>query len=88
MTEIVLLKIIPNAKTNAIVGCMADGTVKIRLNAKPIEGRANEALIIFLCDRLGVSRSQISIITGVRSQRKRVQISGIHEKINWEKLSH
>jgi uncharacterized protein (TIGR00251 family) len=87
MREIVNLKVITNANTNAIVGCMADGTVKVRLKAKPIQGQANEVLIKFLCKKLEISESQISIVAGFRSRRKKVLISGMRENINWEKLS-
>ena len=86
MTEIISLKIITNAKTNSIVGWMADGTIKIRLKAKPIEGQANEALLIVLREKLKISRSQINIVAGVRSRRKKVQITGLSERINWDNL--
>ena len=87
MTELISLKIITNAKTNAIVGRMADGTLKIRLKAKPIEGQANEALLTFISEKLEISRSQIKIVAGVRSRMKKIEISGVHEKINWTKFS-
>lgn len=70
------VKVIPRAKRDEIVGVENDA-VKIRLNAPPVEGRANQALVKFLARTLGVSRSQIEIVGGATSRHKRVRVSGV-----------
>ena len=51
--------------------------IKVRLTAPPVDGAANEELVRFLAERLGVLRSAISIAAGDTSRRKRVIIEGV-----------
>lgn len=70
------IKVVPRASKNQIVGIEGDA-LKIRLNAPPVEGRANDALIQFLAEMLGVARTQIEIIAGHAARRKIVRVRGI-----------
>lgn len=70
------VKAIPRARRNEIVGVEGDA-LKIRLQAPPVEGKANEALIAFLAETLGVRRAQIEIITGQTARRKIVRVRGV-----------
>jgi uncharacterized protein (TIGR00251 family) len=58
----------------------------IRLAAPPIEGAANEALVSFLADALGVPRRGITIVSGKKSRDKRVRIDGLDEATARERL--
>jgi uncharacterized protein (TIGR00251 family) len=49
----------------------------VRLAAPPVEGAANKALIAFLAEAFGVSKSAVRVESGERSRRKRVRISGL-----------
>ena len=51
--------------------------VKVRVAAAPVDGAANEELVRFLAERLGVPRSAIAIAAGDTSRRKRVLIEGV-----------
>ena len=70
------VRVVPRASRNEIVGIHGDA-LKIRLTAPPVEGRANEALIAFLAQRLGVRKSQVEIVVGVTSRRKMIRVSGL-----------
>ncbi|GIL15852.1 MAG: hypothetical protein BroJett039_10250 [Chloroflexota bacterium] len=70
------VRVTPRAKRDEISG-VADDAVKIRLNAPPVEGRANEALIKFLADRLDIPRGQVEIVRGETSRRKVVRVRGV-----------
>ncbi len=70
------VKVLPRAGKNALVGWEGD-VVKIRLNAPPVEGKANDALVRFLAETLWVSRAQIEIVTGHASRRKVVRVRGV-----------
>ena len=50
------LQITPNARKTEVIGVL-DDTLKLKLQAQPIEGKANEALVNFLAKTLGVPRS-------------------------------
>ena len=53
--------------------------IKVRIAARAVDGKANEALIEFLAEYFGVSRRSITILSGMRSRRKRVTIEGVAE---------
>ena len=67
----------PGAANNAIVGWDSDGALRIRLTAPPIDGRANQALIAFLADRLGIRKSAISLIRGDTARLKTVEVADL-----------
>jgi uncharacterized protein (TIGR00251 family) len=65
----------PGAKASRVVG-LHDERLKIQLQAPPLENRANEALVAWLAEQLGVSRKQIDLLTGQTSRQKRVLVRG------------
>lgn len=67
------VQIQPNAKQGGVVGVF-DDALKLRLQAQPIEGKANAALVTFLAQALGVPRSAVSITHGLTSKRKLVLV--------------
>jgi len=75
------VRVQPGAKKTAIVGIYGEGAnaaVKIAVQAAPIEGRANEALIAFLAERLGLARSAVSIAHGESGRSKLVTLRGMN----------
>lgn len=64
----------PNAKQNEVVGVL-DDALKIRLQAQPIEGKANEALVRYLSGLLDVPKSLVSIAHGHTSKRKLIDVA-------------
>ena len=66
----------PGAKKTEVQG-EHDGRLKIRLAAPPVEGKANDALILWLSKTLGLNRSGIELLAGDLSRLKRVRVSGI-----------
>lgn len=63
----------PKASRDEISGLHGD-SVKIRIAAPPIEGRANAALVKFLAKTFGVAKRDVSIISGELGREKRVRI--------------
>ena len=70
------VRVVPRASKNEISGRHGEA-VKIRLTAPPVEGAANEALISFLSEILGVRKSQIEILSGHASRDKIVCVVGL-----------
>lgn len=77
MTAVIEIKVIANARRNEVSGRMADGKIKVRINQKPVAGKANQAIVEFLSEKLSVPKTAIQIITGDRSKIKRIQIDGM-----------
>lgn len=48
--------------------------LKVRLQARAVDGAANEALIEFLAVHFRVPRRNVRIVSGLRSRQKRVEI--------------
>jgi uncharacterized protein (TIGR00251 family) len=67
------VQITPNAKKTEVIGVL-DDALKLKLQAQPIEGKANEALIRYLAATLSVPRSAVSITHGQTSKRKLIEI--------------
>jgi uncharacterized protein len=68
------VQIQPNAKKTEVVGVL-DDALKLKLQAQPIEGKANEALIRYLAEVLSVPRSAITITHGLSNKRKLVEVA-------------
>ena len=66
----------PGAKTTEIVGVHGDA-LKIRVQAPPIDGRANDELIRFLASVLEVTRSRIKLVKGDSSRKKSFVVLGV-----------
>lgn len=82
------VKVVPRASKNEIVGIGADGTLRVRVTAPPVEGAANEAVIELLADALGLPKSNIDIVAGLSSTQKLVSIIGIDPLAVDERLRH
>jgi uncharacterized protein len=66
----------PRASRTEIVG--VHGTaLKVRLHSPPVDGAANEELIIFLAKMLGVSKRAVRIVAGQSSRGKTVEVEGV-----------
>ncbi|MBE6376368.1 MAG: DUF167 domain-containing protein [Lentisphaerae bacterium] len=69
------LRVHPGAKRSAVNGTFGD-SLKVDLQAPPVDGKANAALLKFLADKLGLPKSAVSLKSGESSRDKVVIISG------------
>ncbi len=85
----ITVRITPRTSKNEIFAILDDGTVKIRLTAPPIDGRANEALIKFLSEVLELPSYQIEIVGGQTGHDKLISIIGMtSESVQQKILQH
>lgn len=80
------VRVTPRSSRNEIFGVLNDGTVKIHLTAPPVEGQANEALLKFLSEVLGVPVSRLDIVAGKTGRDKLVSVldmdaEAVHKRI-------
>ena len=68
------LRIQPRAAHDEIAGPLGN-TLKIRLTAPPVDGKANAQLRKFLSEQCGVAKSQVTVLSGDTSREKRVRIA-------------
>lgn len=78
------VKVIPGASFNAVVG-WENEELKVRLNAAPEKGKANDALIAFLAKLWKLPKSAFSIEAGKTSRHKKLLIHGVSSEqvLHW-----
>lgn len=64
----------PNARESKITKRLDDDTLVVSLAAPAKEGKANEALVAFLADAYGVSKSRVRLVRGLTTRIKHVEI--------------
>ncbi len=75
----------PHASRAQIAG-FADGVLKVKVTAPPVEGAANAACIALLAKKLGLRKSEIAIAAGERGRKKTIVVSGIDKALLEKKL--
>jgi len=66
----------PHASRAEIAG-IAEGMLKVKVTAPPVEGAANDACILLLSKKLGLRKSQIKITAGAKGRKKTILVSDI-----------
>jgi uncharacterized protein len=79
------VKVVPRSSKTAVVGVLG-GMLKVKLAAAPEKGKANESLVEFLADTLGVKRNAVTITSGHTSPIKTIQITGVSSESILDKL--
>mgnify|MGYP003456958137 CR=1 FL=1 len=67
------MQVMPNAKKTEVIGVL-DDALKLKLQAQPIEGKANEALVRYLAETLSVPRSAVTVTHGQTNKRKLIEV--------------
>ena len=70
------VRVQPRAARTEIAGAHG-GALRVRLQAPPVDGAANEALVAFLAEELGVGRRHVRIVAGAASRTKTVEIDDL-----------
>lgn len=73
---ILAVKVQPRASATALAGTDPEW-LRIRLQAPPVDGKANKALLVYLAKTLGVPKRSLTLMSGETSRLKRVGIAGV-----------
>lgn len=73
---VLLIAAQPNGKRSEILG-EHGGYLKVRVASPPVDGAANEALIGFLADILGLKQRHVTLISGTTNRKKVFLIHGV-----------
>ncbi len=68
----------PRASRTEVAG-RAEGWLRVRVAAPPVDGAANDELVRFLARMLGVPRSAVAVTAGAAGRRKTVVVRGVAE---------
>ncbi len=56
---------------------MHGDSVKIRIAAPPVDNAANQALIEFMAERLGIAKRRVRVVSGATSRKKVLEIDDV-----------
>jgi len=70
------LRVSPGSRKTELAGRHGDGW-KVRVSAPPEDGRANDAVLELLAERVGLPRRALTIVSGQKSRDKVVEMTGI-----------
>ena len=69
------VRVIPRAGRTGLAGTRG-GALLVRVAAAPVDGAANDALLVTLAEALQVPRRALTLVSGDRSRSKRIRVAG------------
>jgi uncharacterized protein len=72
------VRVAPRASKTEVQGVLGN-MLKIRLQAPPVDGKANAALVEFLADTFDIAKSSVVLLSGETGRVKRVLIRDLDE---------
>jgi uncharacterized protein len=69
----------PRASRTEVSGWHGE-ILKIRLAAPPVEGAANEELVRFVAEKLGVAKRAVRVVGGLTARKKTLEVQGVDER--------
>jgi len=66
----------PGARKAGVLGEQA-GALKVAVTAPPQDGRANAAVVELVHELLGLKRSQVELIAGLKDRNKKLLVRGV-----------
>jgi uncharacterized protein (TIGR00251 family) len=73
------VKAAPNSAKDEIQGWLGN-VLKVRIQAPPTDGKANERLCHFLAEKLSISKGAVALVSGASSRHKRFSVRGFSEQ--------
>lgn len=72
------LKIVPRASSTGWANTNSNsGELRLRVTAPPVDSAANEAVVAFVAESLGLPRRNVQILRGQTNPRKTLGITGL-----------
>ncbi|MBP7734879.1 MAG: YggU family protein [Spirochaetes bacterium] len=89
MNEKVVFDIAVSPKSSRSIITLGPGnSIKVFLNAPPVDGKANSELVSLFSKKLKIPKSNITIVSGQKGKKKRIAIEGLSREAILEKLSN
>jgi uncharacterized protein (TIGR00251 family) len=84
------LHVVPNAARTQAVGLHGEAgqqALRLRLNAPPVDGKANQAIVKWLAGCLGVPQQAVTLARGETSRRKQLRVGAAAAgRATWDEL--
>lgn len=69
------VRVQPRASRSRCDGVI-EGRLRLRLEAPPVDGAANEACVAFVAESLGVPKRAVRLVSGEKAREKRLSVQG------------
>jgi uncharacterized protein (TIGR00251 family) len=79
------IQVQPKAKRNEVLG-FAEGILRLKIAAPPVEGKANKEVISYLSEVLDIPKSSVDIERGHTSKIKIIAINGVDRERIYERI--
>ena len=78
----------PKSRTNAVEATRDGGAtrIRVRVTTAPEGGKANDAVLALLAERLGLARRALRVAGGTTSRVKWIEADGLEEDELWRRL--
>lgn len=73
----IVVQVVPRASKTEVAGMYGDEALRIRLNAPPVDGKANRELVRFVAESLGVPERAVTLVSGQTGRRKTLRVDGV-----------
>ena len=73
--SLLVVRVKPGSKKGPLVQPGLDGSLLVYVREPAVNGKANQAVVGLLADYLGVSKSQVQMVSGKTSRLKHFKIS-------------
>jgi uncharacterized protein (TIGR00251 family) len=84
------IHVVPNAARTQVAGLHGEAgqqALRLRLQAQPVDGKANQALVKWLAGCLGVPQKAVTLARGETSRRKQLRVSAVAaSRAAWDEL--
>ncbi len=81
------VRVVPRASRDGIAGIMGDGVLKVRIQAPPVEGKANAYLLKYLSRLWKIPGGSVELLSGETGRNKRLRIINPSKELIKELLS-
>ena len=80
------VRVTPRSSKNEITEVLDDGTIKVKITAPPVDGKANQVLLEFLGKVLGIKANQLEVVAGQTGRDKLITITGLRPEEVQQKI--
>ncbi|SFU98056.1 hypothetical protein SAMN05216350_110116 [Polaromonas sp. YR568] len=84
------IHVVPNAAKTQAVGLHGETgelALRLRLQAPPVDGKANQALVKWLAGCLGIPQQAVTLARGETSRRKQLRVAAAAaSRASWDEL--
>ena len=85
---VVRVYVVPNASMTQVTGIHVDAngqSIRLKLQAPPVNGKANAAVRKWLANYVGVPQGRVELVRGSTSQHKQLKVTGT-SAADWQSL--